>query len=284
MFKKYLQNKRLFCSIIITILIAFISKSQNFETLYTADCIKKNEVRISLFSKSQLGINNNIELSSNIISDFLNPNINIKKIWYNREIIISTEHQLNYPKPALLLTRYSGLKNWINDTAYIPKTLMFNNKILVSRYFKTCRCCPRVFILTLKLGNTFNILKNDSSFNPINHPLLYHRTEVYNYMKFLWNIGIDFQGNLFEPLDFITSFDYYFILKEKIHCVENKSLIKWNYSKIWNFYGGFKIVYNFANISNHFFIFPLIDVKYHFNIPQKPKEDLFERKIGKKYR
>jgi len=261
----------------------YCSFSQDLWTNETADNLDKFNFRIGAFQASRAGLTDRIEFSSNALNNIFSQNIAVKFKLRDRKVIISTKHGINYPKLGLNVAKNTKFRKWISDTTIIPDVLVFKNELLISKYFKTCQCCNNVYLITYKFGVTKNLYKNNLPFQSIKHPLLNHRTEIYN-NSYLWNLGIDMQGPfLFEWLEFIIDFDYFRIFATNTEAIEHKTMIRWKFSEKFNFFGGYKIAFNSGYEGKNFLFFPLVDAVYIFNIPVKPKNGLFKGRINRKY-
>jgi hypothetical protein len=173
------------------------------------------------------------------------------------------------------MAQKTGFRKWIGDTVFIPKTAVLKNELLVSRYFKTCECCPSVFLITGKLGVLFNAIKNDSVFVPLSHTLLYPRTEILN-NSYLWNIGIDLEGPVFPWLDFSVDIDYFVNFESGTGSIEHKLTARYKFSEQLYFFAGYKLARCPNPIAKDFYFRPFIDAIYKFNIPVKPRNGLWK--------
>ena len=280
---KYIKKNHWILTFTISLFIYHYSYPQDLWTNETADNLDKYNFRIGAFQASRAGLTDRIEFSSNALNNIFSQNIAVKFELRNRKSIIATKHGVNYPKLGLNVAKNTNFRKWIGDTTLIPDVLVFKNELLISNYFKTCECCDNVYLITYKFGVIKNLYKNILPFQSIKHPLLNHRTEIYN-NYYLWNFGIDFQGPfLFEWLEFIIDFDYYRIFATNTEAIEHKTLMRWKFSEKFNFFGGYKIAYNSSYEGKNFFFFPLIDAVYILNIHPKPKNGLFKGKINRKY-
>lgn len=269
----------MFCSI-----NSFFCVSQDTWKLETADNLDKFNFRIGALQSSRIGLTDKIEVSSLVLENIFCQNLGIKKQWWDREIMISTKHNIYYPNLGLNTLKKTHFKKWIGDTTYIPKTLLLKNTLFIGRYFKKCKCCPNVYLATLKFGILMNAYKNDSTFYSIKHPILYHRTHIFN-NYYLWFLGIDLRGPIISWLDFSTDFNYLRIFEDKTWALEHKTLIRWKYSECIDIFGGYKLVYhkNFGVKKYNFYL--LIDAIYKFDLTPQPKNGLFEpAKQKRKYR
>ncbi len=280
-YNRYIK-RRLILLFHFSFFIFHFSFPQDLWTNETADNLDKLNFRIGAFQASRVGLTDKIEVKTNGLHNIFSQNIAFKFQWWERNILIATNHDLNYPKLGLNVAQNTNFRKWIGDTTLIPKTLTLKNELLISRFFKRCECCANVFLVTYKFGILMNLYHNDSVFQPIKQPLLYQRTEIFNNIL-SWNFGVDFQGPLFfEWLEFLVDMDYYRIFATNTETLEHKLMVRWKYSERINFFGGYKIAYCSNYIGRNFLFFPLVDAVYIFNITPKPKNGLFKGRLNRR--
>lgn len=267
--------------LIIFFQVSHFTFGQDLWTLETAICLEKFQFRVGGFQSSRVGLTDRIEASTNVLGNAFVPNIGIKKQWFNRGIIIATKHSVYYPKLGLNLAQKTNFRKWIGDTSFIPQAPILKNEVLISRYFKKCKCCPNIYLVTLKVGASMNAFKNDTIFYPIKHSLLYQRTDVIN-NNYLLNVGLDLQGPIIEWFDFSIDVDYYKVFGTETWAIEHKGLVRFNFSEQFNFFGGYKFAYNPNEGVKKIYFFPLIDAVYKFGFTPKPKNGLFKGRVNRK--
>ncbi len=255
---------------------------QNLWTLGTADNLDKFHCTAGVFQPVRFGLTNKIEVSTLALSNILVFNLSLKMQWWERNILIATKHGIYNPNFGLTMAKKTGYKNWVGDTVFIPKTIILKNELLISRYFKTCQCCPSIFLFTGKIGMLFNSVKNNNLFVPIDHTLMYPRTQIYN-NHYLWNIGFDLEGPLFDWIDFSVDFDYFRIFGTGTRSIEHKLVTVYHFSARWDFFAGYKLALCPEAPSKNLYFRPFIDAVYKFHIPTKPKNGLWKGRADKHY-
>lgn len=284
------MKKIIFLNIIILILCNLSKAQIPIWTIGTPKTIQKKEFNLSMFYFSKYGITKKLEIQTKPLEFALIPHLNIKKTWYyrkathdknwlkSRSLIIGTIHGINYPTLFMKLIKNRNFKNLINENAEIPNIFAFRNELLISTMLKNKTSCESSnYLLTLKIGTKFSIIKGLNTLNYFENSFLFRETSTYH-ERLLWYLGLGLDGHLYSNLNFSVDFNYYSVgLKTYYRSFEHNGLIYWyagKKSKI-RMALGYK-----ASFSNFPFqktgIFPMFDITYIFKRDKRNGSGLFE--------
>ncbi len=96
-------------------------------TVGTARTIPEHRLEISMFRPARFGVTNSLEVSANPFVFLMLPHAQVKKNWYNREIMIASVHGLNFPRRALKKLKKRNKAGYLGSDVVVPTILAFKN-------------------------------------------------------------------------------------------------------------------------------------------------------------
>lgn len=257
--------KRLITFSFILILTSSLYSQITIWTVGTARTVPKGSAEFGIVHPLQVGITDTWEISTQpLLGLALAPNVALKKLWWVGDIMIATQHRYNMPTMMLRAMGEMDRFEFMPDTLKIPYLFGIGNDILFSASIG-----PET-ILSWKIGGDFGINRGGDSIPQIYEPFLYPRTAIYHDM-FVWNIGVDLDGNIYEKFNYSADIDFYSIgLKVNDWAIEHKGYFIYNHSIKFAALAGYKLSYGSYPEKNRFSILPVVDFIFKIN-PPKPK-------------
>ena len=259
--------KKLFFSLFILILSsATFAQQTTIWTIGSARTVPKGSAEFGIIHPLQVGVTNTLEISTQpILGLGLAPNFAIKKLWWVGDIMIATQHRYNMPTTLLrVMGDMEKRFTYIPDSLEIPYLFGIGNDILISSGIG-----PEA-ILSLKIGGDFGLKTRGDSLPQIYQPFLYPRTAIYHDM-FVWNIGMDIDGNIYKNFNYSADIDFYSIgLKVDDWALEHKGYFIYNHSVNFAALVGYKMSYGSYPDGRRFYVAPVVDLIFKIN-PPKPK-------------
>mgnify|MGYP006303345247 FL=1 len=240
----------------------------------TASTLEQHHLVVGQLQPSRYGITDRFEISGQVGGFIFFPNVTAKYRWYGyqEELNISSRHTFYYPTPGLRWSDKVPIFPGVHD--HIPHIMAFRNELLRTDFFRTCRCCPFTYALTYKLGIHQAKKFGDNPVPLINKPLYFLRMNMLN-GHYLWNAGIDIDGNLTSRSLFSFELDYYRIFNLGIHTIEQESYFIYHIRKDVRFFLGYRLSWNPNILQQSFQIVPLYDIGFHWYF-RPPPENGFE--------
>ncbi len=251
------------------------SFSQGLWKLGTAATLPAHHYEVGFYQPARVGLTNKLELAANPPFFLVYPDLSLKKQWWSRIIMVATRHKISYTTQALKIAQTYSLDDWFPDDVSIPHMAILDNILMLSREFKMCRCCPYVYLATFKLGLQKGLPAPADSLPLSDRPLLHHRSIPLN-GHYLWNAGLDFEGQMAPRFNFSVDADYFRDFSSGIQAIEHKGAVIWKVKPNMAVFGGYKFVYQPVQNVKTFSFYPIIDFKLSFSTIQKPKNGLFE--------
>ena len=242
-------------------------------TIGSARTVPKGSAEFGILHPLQIGLTETLEVSmQHMLGLSLAPNISIKKLWWVGNIMIATQHRYNMP--TMLLTAMGDMERfaYIPDTSKIPYIFSIGNDILI-----TAAVGPET-ILSFKMGGDFALKTGENTLPEIHQPFLYPRTATYS-EKFVWNLGLDVDGNIYKNFNYSADVDFYSIgLKVDDWALEHKGYFIYNHSIKFAALVGYKMSYGSYPDGNLFYIAPMVDLIFKINAePPKPVPGLWRK-------
>lgn len=252
--------------ILISILIFFTCISLYSQitiwTIGTARTVPKGSAEFGIIHPLQVGLSETLEVSTQpVLGLGLAPNVMVKKLWWVGDIMIATQHRYNMP--TLLFRAMGDMERfpYIPDTSAIPYLFGIGNDILV-----TANLGPET-IFTWKIGGDFGFKAGENSMPEIHQPFLYPRTAIF-FNKFVWNFGMDIDGNIYKKFNYSADVDFYSVgLKVDDWALEHKGYFIYNHSVKFAALAGYNISYGKYPAGRRFYIVPVIDLIFKINPP-----------------
>jgi hypothetical protein len=266
--------KRIFLSIFILIFSISLYSQITIWTIGTARTVPKGSAEFGILHPLQVGVSETMEISTQpLLTLGLAPNLQVKKLWWVGNIMVATQHRYNMP--TLLIRAMGDIDQrftYIPDTSRIPYLFGIGNDILV-----TANLGPET-IFTWKLGGDFGLKTGENTMPEIYQPFLYPRTAIY-FNKFVWNFGMDIDGNIYKKFNYSADMDFYSIgLKIDDWALEHKGYFIYNHSVNFAAMAGYKISYGRYPEGRRFYIAPVIDLIFKINAPPpKPVPGLWRK-------
>ncbi len=266
--------------LILLLIFLFSQKSysqQEIWTVGTAKTIPKKNLDLSVFMPLRYGITNTLEVFGQPYAFLILPNVNIKKMWLDKEWKISTVHGLNYPTIFLRTIRKFDIEKSIPRDTAVPQIVAFRNEILFSKMLKKKTSCnPSNYLLTIKLGAKFAYKSEKPRFLPILRPVIFQETSIYHDNILLY-IGVDLDGHIDETLDFTLDLDFQSVgVDMKYWAIQHKGLLRWHAGKRTTIVVGYLASYGNYPDKNRVYIMPLIDLIWRFKAKRGKELKLFE--------
>lgn len=228
----------------------------------TAAALPEGRWEVGIFQPLRYGLNESVELSSHVLTNFLMPNATLKKVWTNCfGLDFTTVHSLTYPTPLLNVISREGTGGILPANTVVPHIITLNNQVLVT--FPVAEghtVTPRIgFASALKFGNM--------DMTTIDLPLIYTRTSVYH-NGWLVDIGIDLNGRIVDRFYYWLDLDKFIMPAEyAAFAYEHKGMLIWRKSAKFSALIGYKLVYSDypSALQRRWDIFPLVDLMWGRN-------------------
>ncbi len=240
-------------------------------TIGTARTVPKGEAEFGIIHPLQIGLGDNLEIqTSPLLTLSLAPNLTIKNRWYTSETwLLATRHR--YAMPSMLL-RGMGDTGWfdvVTDTVTYPYIFTIGNDGLFTRRI------GKELIITGRVGTDFGFKFGGDSIPVIDHPLLYPRTAMHH-KKFVWNLGILVDGNIYKNHNFRADVGFYSVgLGIDDWALEHRAFYIYNKSIKFAALIGYKLTYASFPVDRRFFIMPMLDLVWKINAKPIISTDLF---------
>jgi len=236
---------------------------------HNAENLAKSQLRYSLFTFSEYGINDQITLIAHPLWVFLSPDISLKwNLSKNSTTVISLMHGLSCPTPILSLISRKGTGGVISPEFDIPFMLAIKNGILANYHFYDNHVFSAGLAIEFALFN--DKLEPGSS---IDLPVIAPRFNVfYRNPGIEFNIGVE--GKLYKKFDYYTKTELFLFpfqnknFKEEYGNTngffgELTGMAFWNISKKFKLGLGGRLCYGSYPFGTQWHLLPAIDfVKY----------------------
>ena len=255
--------KRLSFLFFILILGSAVFGQTTIWTIGSARTVPKGSAEFGIIHPLQIGLTETLEISTQpILGLGLAPNVALKKLWWVGDIMIATQHRYNMP--TMLLRAMGDLDrfSYVPDSLEIPYLFGIGNDILI-----TAAVGPET-ILSWKIGGDFGLKTSGDSLPQIYQPFLYPRTAIYH-DQFVWNVGMDIDGNIFKNFNYSADVDFYSIgLGVDDWALEHKGYFIYNHSIRFAALIGYKMSYGSYPEGMDFYIAPVVDLIFKINPPE----------------
>ncbi len=253
---------------------AVFAQQTTIWTIGSARTVPKGSAEFGIVHPLQVGVTDRLEISTQpILGLGLAPNIAFKKLWWVGDIMVATQHR--YSMPTMLLRAMGDVEKrfrYVPDSLEIPYLFGIGNDILIS-----AAVGPET-ILSWKIGGDFGLKTKGDSLPFFYQPILYPRTAIYNNV-FVWNLGMDIDGNIFKNFNYSADIDFYSIgLKVDDWALEHKGYFIYNHSIRFAALVGYKMSYGSYPSEKRFYIAPVVDLIFKINPPEpKPVPGLWRK-------
>lgn len=237
-----------------------LAEKWGFNTAYT---IKPGRWESGIFQPFRIGLNEKLELNSNLIIMPLLPNAGVKfLIGETNGFQIASEHSLSYPSLFLNLVSFKGTGGLISPQYDFPFILSVGNSITLTKPVGLNS------LLSADIGFIFAVRQSKPNYNAtIDLPLFYPRMAHY-YEGTSIRAGITFKGVISQKLFYEENARIYVITRESENFFfENYGTILWNVHGSFRIKGGYVLSWGKYPFGNHTQLWPVIDIV--FGSPEK---------------
>ncbi len=247
-----------------------ISKFRFFS--FNASIITRKSLDLSLLSKNEYGLSDNLSVLSHPITLFLSPSVDIKwKHYEDNKFEYSTIHGLNYPTPLLRIISMKGTGGIISPEFNIANMISIRNGIIGTYCISENRFLSGKFIFEFALGNS-NLDEGTS----IDLPIIAPRSAVY-YKDIGFNLGLSYEEKISGYFDYLAEFGVFIFPYEKNTIPESQSAyirqnqqnfffestlaVIWNGSKRFQLGFGLQLLYGNYAFGKEWHLLPYIDFR-----------------------
>ncbi len=232
---------------------SILFKSWGYNTAYLID---KGKWETGIFQPFRLGLNDKLELRSNIFIMPLLPNAGVK-ISHGQigEFQVASEHSVSYPTLFLNLVSFKGTGGLISPQYDFDFILSLANSIIISKPVGTSS------LFSADAGFAFSIRKTKPDYNAtIDLPLIYPRMANY-YEGVSIKTGVTFKGTLSKSLFFEENLKLFLITRDSENIfIENFGTIMWKTKGSFRLKGGYVLSWGKYPFGNHTQLWPVIDI------------------------
>ncbi len=265
--------KRLIVFALIVLFAGSAMAQRTVWTIGTARTVPAGEAEFGLLHPLQIGLTETLEIQTSPLAALsLAPNLTVKKRWYTNEYwMIASRHRYTMPTMLFRGMTDTGWFNFMPDSLNWPYIFTLGNDALFTRRL------GKELLITGRAGFDFAIKTGGDSIPVINHPRLYPRTAVLN-NKFVWNIGLDVDGNIYRNHNFSATASFYSIgLGVDDWAIEHTAYYIYNKSIKFAALIGYKLTYASYPADKRFFMIPVIDFIWKINAKPEISHDLFRK-------
>jgi len=268
--------KQLILIIVISLFSVTLIGQETIWTIGSARTVPKKEAEFGILQPFRYGLTDKTELSTSpLLLLSFSPNISIKHRWYEGNIWIASKHTFN--NPTLLLEGLSDigyLKDSLDNPLFADAPYIYslwNEGIFTYRY-------AAEQVVSAHIGFRFALKTRDSTLQIINKPFLYQRSSIYH-NKLLWYLGFDFDGNIYESMNYSAGIDFYSVgFGVDDWAIEQQFKLIWNRSVKFAALIGYSLSYGSYPTENKFSIFPVADLIWKINKKKtRPARGLWRR-------
>lgn len=208
-----------------------------------------------LFQPFRIGLNEKLELNSNLILMPLLPNAGVKLAHISKQgFQIASEHSLSYPTLFLNVVSFKGTGGLISPQFDFPFILSVNNSVIITKPVGTSS------LLSADLGFVFAIRQSKPDYNAtIDLPLFYPRMAHY-YEGASVKAGITFKGSISKRLFYEENVRMFLITRERENVfIENYGTIMWSAFGSLRIKGGYVLSWGKYPFGNYWQLWPVVD-------------------------
>jgi hypothetical protein len=233
----------------------------------TAWTVPKGSFEFGLFQYFRYGISNNVELATQPILLFLDPQLRAKiRLKGVNGYQLSSEHGFTVPTPMLRFFQMKGAGGLISPQYDIPVMLSFYNGLILSRMLGHSSAA------TAKAG--FTIVFGSESLPPpssIDYPLVYHRLLPF-YHQPVFDFALDFRSEVLKSFFYLltseafiapgTSENFFF---------EHRGNIGWKSGPEFMLQAGYRLCFGKYPYGPQWQLLPDFDLSFRINSKKKSK-------------
>ena len=270
---KLIFNFCLFFILNFGLLAQDLSPVNNFHFFsFNASIITKKSLDLSLFSKNEFGLSDNMSVLSHPLTLFLSPSIEVKWRHYKEgNLEYSTIHGLNYPTPLLRLISMKGTGGIISPEFEIPQMISIRNGIIGTYRLSENRYLSGRAIFEFSLGSA-NLDEGTS----IDLPIIAPRSAIY-YKNIGFNLGVAYEEKISGYFNGLAESNLFLFPYEKNSIPENQSYyikknrqdffwesvlaIIWNESETFHLGAGLQLLFGDYVFGKQWHLLPYIDFR-----------------------
>jgi hypothetical protein len=224
----------------------------------TAFTVTKGNLECGLFQPQRIGLTNKLELSCHPILFLIYPNAAVKvQIYKAKELVISSEHSLSCPSPAMKVFQMKGAGGLISSQYSIPLMISMYNGLLISKIISSRAIITINGGFYLSFGSS-GLDKTSSIDLPVFYPRLgslYHQPEILS--------GLKFNSILSNHLSYLLGAEVYIIpgVKDNLF-IEQSGLLQWKPGRKFVFQAGYLLSYGRYPFGTQWNLLPNADIAY----------------------
>jgi hypothetical protein len=259
-FRIFTKNARIFLTLWF-ITFPFITFSQdNLLTqnwgYNTAFLIERGKWETGIFQPFRLGLNDKLELRSNLFILPLLPNAGIKISYHQiNGFQFASEHSVSYPTLFLDLVSFKGTGGMISPQYNFDFILSLANSIIVSKPIGSSS------LFSADAGLAFAIRETKPDYHAtIDLPLFYPRMAHY-YDGVSIKAGVSYKGTFSKSFYFEENLRMFLITRDSENFfIENFGTVLWKTKGSFRLKGGYVLSWGKYPFGNHIQLWPVIDI------------------------
>ncbi|HNW71290.1 MAG TPA: hypothetical protein PKI01_12855 [Bacteroidales bacterium] len=224
----------------------------------TAYLMRKNKYESGLVQPFRYGISNRVEISTNVLQNFVVPNAGVKVFIADvKGFHMASEHGFQYNSLLFKLLSRKGTGGILSPQFTFPNMFTLSSAFLVTKQvFDTA-------YVTARAG--FFLGMHDGELDPlatVDFPVIYPRTShLFNTCTF--RLGADIRGKIKRSWSYMFDLQFYVLpVKEHNFFMENTGTIMCNLGKNARFKGGYKLCYGDYPFGKQWHLLPTIDIVF----------------------
>lgn len=220
----------------------------------------KGHLSFGLVQPLRYGLSERIELSVSPLIFALDPNICVKvRYMMKGDVIVTSEHRLQYPTPFLRLISAQGIGGIISPQYKMPAMGAMYNGILISYPVS------KNSLLTLHTGFSFALrsAKPDPE-STIDLPIVFPRLAVY-YHPIVLDAGLDIERVFSKKLYGFLGTEFFIVPNTNENLFfEHRGDIRWMARRRFFLQGGYTLCYGRYPFGSQWHLLPNLDLGFRF--------------------
>jgi hypothetical protein len=208
-----------------------------------------------IFQSFRYGLNDKIELRSNVIILPILPNAGVKvKLGSTNGFVFASEHSMSYPTLFLKTVSFKGTGGLISPQYDFSFILSISNSLIASKPI------GQTSLLSADVGFSFAIRNNRPDYlATIDLPLIYPRMAHYYQGTTFWG-GLSFKGTIARRLYYEESARVFLITRNINNLfAENSGTIMWAAGKSLRIKAGYVLSWGRYPFGDHLQLWPTLD-------------------------
>lgn len=209
-----------------------------------------------IFQPFSLGLNNKIEIRSDVLLLPVLPNAGVKiMIKSGENLILSSEHSISFPSVFLNVVSFKGTGGLISPQYSFPFIMTFSNSIIATKRIGSSS------LLTADIGLILALKGGKIDYqSSIDIPFIYQRMAHY-FKGSSIRAGTSFKGPIVKNLYFEEGIRIFLITRKSENIfLENSGALLWSSRGSLRIKGGYLLSWGKYPFGNHLQLWPALDL------------------------